>query len=152
MLALLAEALWIERTLASEVLPELVREADSEWLADALSAHLEETRGHAQRVEAVFVAAGAEPTSAASPALEGLRKAHDLHVDSVVEPRLRDLFLCDCAARTEHLEIALYTDLAGLAETIELDVRPIVEILGEERLALDAVGQVAERLRGALPA
>ena len=48
------------------------------------------------RVEAVFVAAGAEPTSAASPALEGLRRGHDQLVERVIEPRLKPVFCTIC--------------------------------------------------------
>jgi ferritin-like metal-binding protein YciE len=127
------------------VLPRLVREADSEWLADALSAHLEQTRGHAERLEAVFVAAGAEPAGASGQALPGAR-------DDVAEPRLRDLALCDAAARTEHLELALYTSLIGLAETLGLDAGPLQANLDEERQALAAVEHTAGRLREHLPA
>jgi ferritin-like metal-binding protein YciE len=134
------------------VLPKLVEEADSEWLADALAAHLEQTRGHAERLEEAFVAAGAEPTAAASPALEGLRKGHDALVDSVVEPRLRDLFLATCAAETEHLELALYSSLIGLAERLGLDSAPLVANRDDEREALEQVESTAGRLREQLPA
>jgi ferritin-like metal-binding protein YciE len=134
------------------VLPKLAREADSEWLAEALSAHLEQTREHAGRLEGVFVAAGAEPAAAASRALEGLRGEHDALVGSVVEPRLRDLFLAGGAAKTEHLEIALYTSLIGLAQRLGLDPDGLERNLEEERQALERVEDTARRLREQLPA
>src|SRR5690348_3382202 len=89
-LQLLSEALWVERMLAFEVLPGLLRECDSEWLSAALGLHLEQTREHAPRLESAFLTLGAEPVSAASEALEGLRRRHETLASKVVEPRLRD--------------------------------------------------------------
>ncbi|HEX6761596.1 MAG TPA: DUF892 family protein [Gaiellaceae bacterium] len=149
-LALLAEALWIERTLAHDVLPALEREADSEWLAQAFAAHLEGTRTHAGRVEQAFLAAGAEPASAASAALEGLRRGHDERVSSLNHPRLEDLFLVDAAARTEHLELALYASLVALAPQLGVDPSPLEANRDEERHALDELERVRGRLLSAL--
>jgi ferritin-like metal-binding protein YciE len=128
-----------------------VREADSEWLAEPLSAHLEETRVHVERVEAVFVAAGAEPTAAASPALDGLRRGHEALAGSIAEPRLADLALAGSAARTEHLELALYASLTGLAERLGLDAGPLQANVEEEQQALERFERAAELLRDALP-
>jgi ferritin-like metal-binding protein YciE len=149
-LALLAEALWIEHTLVHDVLPTLEREADSEWLAKPLGDHLETTRSHAARVEAAFLAVGAEPVSAASDALEGLRRAHDERVSSLNEPRLKDLFLVDAAARTEHLELALYESLAALAPPLGVDPGPLLANRDEERQALEELERVRGRLLAAL--
>jgi ferritin-like metal-binding protein YciE len=135
-LELLAEALWIERTLAHEVLPELGRESDSELLADPLAAHLEQTRAHAARVEEVFLALGAEPAAASSLAFEGLRRHHDALVPRVTAPRLRDLALVDAAARTEQLETALYGTLVELAAQVGVDSARLEQNRDEEREAL----------------
>ncbi|MGN6798072.1 MAG: YciE/YciF ferroxidase family protein [Gaiellaceae bacterium] len=145
-LQLLAEALWIEQTLAFEVLPQLHREADSELLAAPFAQHLEETRQHAERVSGVFVAAGSEPAGAASAMLEGIRKQHDMHVEQVMEPRLRDLFLVDCASRTEVVEAALYTSLIALAGPLGVDASALKENRGEEQGALRALDDVRGRL------
>jgi ferritin-like metal-binding protein YciE len=143
---LLAEALWIERILALEVLPALVREADSELLAQPLHEHLEQTRAHVTRVEEVFVSLGVEPVSAVSAALEGLRKQHDRHVGEAVEPRLRDLFLIDCAARTEAVEGQLYASLLALASGLEVDAAGPAQNRDEEDAALQSLHGVRSRL------
>ncbi len=132
------------------MLPRLEREADSEWLADALAEHLAQTRDHTARVEGAFATAGAEPTAAASNALEALCRNHDL-LPGIVEPRLRDVFLATEIAKIEHLEIALYQALAGLAVPLGLAVEPLEENLREEQQALERVEQTARRLRGRLP-
>ena len=150
-LQLLAEALWIERTLAFEVLPQLQRDADSELLAEPLAAHLVETRVHAERVEQVFLASAAEPTAAASAALEGLRRQYAELVEAIVEPRLRDLFLVSAAAKTEHLEIALYENLLRLAQHVGVETGSIEQIVAEERHALATLEDASATLLPNLP-
>lgn len=149
-LALLAEALWIERTLVHEVLPAVERESDSEWLAKALGAHLEVTRAHVGRVEAAFLAAGVEPASGASDALEGLKRGHEAQASSIREPRLKDLFLVDAAARTEHLELALYESLVALAPSLGVDPSPLEANRGDELHALEELERVRAQLLAAL--
>jgi ferritin-like metal-binding protein YciE len=151
-LQLLGEALWIERMLVFEVLPKVHEEADSELLADPLELHLEQTRAHAARVEALFATVGAEVSSGISHALEGLRRAHDELVSKVVEPRLKDLAIADGAARTEHLEIALYTSLIRLAKQLDVDSKPLARNLADEESALKQVERAAAALRAKLPA
>jgi ferritin-like metal-binding protein YciE len=147
----LAEVLWIERTLSFEVLPKLIDEVRDEELKQALSEHLEETRFHAARVEQAFQAAGAEATAARSAAFDGMKGQHESQ--EVKEPTLRDVFHAGAAVRTEHLELAIYDSLLGLAK--ELDLRDSADLLQqnrkEEDKALDRVAGIGGRLRGALP-
>jgi ferritin-like metal-binding protein YciE len=151
-LQLLGEALWIERMLVFEILPQVHREADSERLAEPLELHLEQTRAHVARVEAMFATVGAEVSSAISHSLEGLRRAHDELVPKVVEPRLKDLAIADAAARIEHLEIALYTSLIRIAEQLDIDPKPLERNVADERDALKQVERAAAELRAKLPA
>lgn len=132
------------------MLPELVREADSELLARPLHDHLEQTRAQVTRVEEAFVSLGVEPASAASAALEGLRKQHDQHLGEAVEPRLRDLFLIDCAARTEAVEGQMYASLLALASVLGAEASGLGRNRDEENAALQeldrARAQLLERL------
>lgn len=150
-LQLLGEALWIERILAFEVLPEVMREAESEWLVRPLEEHLVQTRTHADRVERVFLALGVEPSSNLSQPLEGLRRQHDELAPKLTESRLKDIFLAGAAARTEHLEIALYTSLLQLARQVGAETKPLEENLREEEHALREVERSVEKLREQLP-
>jgi len=128
------------------VLPELAREADSELLAEHLEQHLGQTRGHVGRVEGVFLALGVEPVSAASAVMEGLRRQHELHTGEAVEPRLHDLFLIDCAARTEAVESQLYEGLLALAGALDVDASGLAENRDEEVAALQALGEARRQL------
>jgi ferritin-like metal-binding protein YciE len=106
---------------------------------------------HAARLEPLFAAVGSEISPALSHALEGLQRAHDTLAPSVVEPRLKDLFLADGAIRTEHLEIALYSSLIPLAQQLGVSAEPLERNLGEERRALEELERAAAKLRGKLP-
>jgi ferritin-like metal-binding protein YciE len=138
----LAELLWIERTLEHEILPKAIDEVADEELKRALSDHLEETREHVRRVERSFLAAGAEPAAARTEVLAPRER-------DVREPTLAALGHAGEAARIEHLEIALYDAVIGLAPA------EAAELLGENRReeerALTAIERQAKRLRAVLP-
>ena len=54
----------------------------------------------------------------------------------MAEPRLRDLFLVDCAARTEVVEQILYDSLLALAATVGAVPGPLEASRDEEADAL----------------
>jgi ferritin-like metal-binding protein YciE len=138
--------------LAFEVLPQVLEEAQSEWLVRPLEEHLVQTRTHVERVEQVFASLGVDPSSNLSQPLEGLRRQHDELAPKLTESRLRDIFLADAAARTEHLELALYRSLIQLAPVVGVDPKPLEENVREEKQALDEVVRSVEKLREQLPA
>ena len=127
-LQLLGEMLWTERTLAFEALPELRRDVTAEGLAQAVDEHLEQTKEHAARLEQVFRAAGAEPSSNLSPPAEKLAEHRKQFAANVPEDRLKDVLNAAAAAATEHLEIAMYDALIELAGALDLgDARGLLE-------------------------
>ncbi len=134
------------------MLPQLRREVDSEWLAEPIEKHLEQTREHVRRVESVFLSIDVEPSSNASAALQALQREHDELVSKAVEPRLRDLLLASAIAKSEHLELAIYDSLLLLADTVGVATDPLEQNRKEEERALDEVERAARRLRERLPA
>jgi ferritin-like metal-binding protein YciE len=148
----LAELLWIERILEFQALPKLRDEARDEELRQAFVQHLEETRRHVGRVEQAFLSLRAEPASARSAALESLLQQHDEQAANVKEPRLRDLFHAGGGIRAEHLELAVYESVIGLAETLAYS-QP-AELLAknrqDEERALELLEQLARKLRAEL--
>jgi ferritin-like metal-binding protein YciE len=143
----------VERTLSFEVLPKLQRAVVSEGLASAVAEHLEQTKEHAGRLEQVFRALEAEPSSNLSPPVEQLARHHDELSDSFTDDRLADVFHAFAAATTEHHELASYDTLLALAPAVELadDARACLERnRGEEEEALQRLESELERLAGAL--
>ncbi|HKB93096.1 MAG TPA: DUF892 family protein [Gaiellaceae bacterium] len=153
-LQLLGELLWTERTLAFEVLPTLVGQAKSEGLVNALAEHLEETKEHAARLEPVFRAVGAEPSSNFSPPVEKLAEHHDELASSFTDDRLADVFHAAAAATTEHHELAAYEALLRLGGMLDIgDARELLEHnRDEEARALERLESELDRLVGALAA
>jgi ferritin-like metal-binding protein YciE len=135
------------------VLPKLQRAVTSEGLAAAVSEHLEQTREHGPRLEEVFRAVEAEPSSNLDPSLEQLAQHHDELAEKLPDDRLADVFHAAAAAATEHHELAAYDALLALAPAVELpkDAREALERnLAEEAEALRRVEHELQRLAGDL--
>lgn len=140
--------LWTERTLAFEALPALRRDATAEGLVQAVDEHLEETKEHAARLEQVFRAVGAEPSSNLSPVAEKLAQHRSQLADELPDDRLRDVLNASAAAATEHHEIAMYDVLLALGEAVDLgDARGLLEQnRNEEANALERLRSELEKL------
>lgn len=144
----LSDLLFVERQLAFEVIPELLGQVSDPELTHALSEHLEVTKRHAQDLEGVFRAVGAEPGAMHSFAFAGLEHQHSSRSSSIVTPRLADVFHATAAAHAEHYEIAAYRTLIALAGTIANEqARGVLERnLADEQEALAAIEQATDQL------
>lgn len=116
--------LWVELTLAEDVLPELfdlVHSTDLKW---SVERHIHETRGHVKNIRHVFAKLEEAGDPEATPALSALKKEHDTLVSAIPEEdeTLLDLAHTDAIARTEHYEIAAYSGLVHLAKALGLDL------------------------------
>ena len=134
------------------MLPELLKAIESEGLHGAVAEHLEQTREHGPRLEEVFRAVGAEPSSNLSPPVEKLARHHDEVAGSIANDRLADVFHASAAAATEHLELAMYDAVLALADAVALgDSRKLLERnRDEEAGALKKLQSELERLAGEL--
>jgi ferritin-like metal-binding protein YciE len=140
--------LWVERTLAFEVLPKLYDEVRSQKLAQVVADHLAQTKEHATRLEQVFRAVDAEPSSNLNAPVEKLAQQHDELAQKIVDERLADAFHAAAAATTEHHELAGYDALLALSAAVGLgDARELLEQnRKEEEQALEKLEQELERL------
>jgi ferritin-like metal-binding protein YciE len=147
-LTVLSDLLFVERQLAFEVLPELIKEVADPELAHGLAEHLAQTKRHAQDLEHVFRSVGAEPSSDHSFAFGGLQEQRSARAGSIVTLRLKDVFNATAATHTEHYEIAAYQTLIALADSIGTDeTRATLERnLDDERQALTLLEQAIGRL------
>lgn len=144
----LGDILFIERMLAFEVLPELLKQATDPELAAAIADHLAETKQHVTNVERAFEAVGAEPSSDHSPPFVGLKDQHSKIAGNIKSPVLGDLWHAAAAIHTEHYEIAAYRHLRLLAQALgneDLD-RLLAENLDQEEHALGRLEQTATEL------
>lgn len=132
-------------------LKKLAKEANTDELRRGFETHLEETRGHIERVQQVAEQFGATARGAKSPAAEGLELQHSAFAsvaDEAILPEVLDLVALSSACATEHHEIALYEDLIQLAGTLGMSaaVLPLEEVLQQERNMLERAKQMAGRI------
>jgi ferritin-like metal-binding protein YciE len=143
----LGDILYVERKLASEVLPKLIEEVSDEEFRSGLESHLEQTRQHVANVEEVFELLGEAPQEEECIGFEGLRKEHDQLVEEC-SSALIDIVDVGAAARTENYEIAAYEGLRRLAKAMgeEQAVGLLDANLKQEKDTLREVEKIATRL------
>ncbi len=143
----LGDILYVERALVGEALPKLIAEVQDEELRGALEEHLDETRGHVERVEKVFSLMDEEVSAEECIGFEGLTKEHAQLVEET-DADLIDLVDLGAAARTENYEIAAYETLRRMAKALGEDdaVELLDENLREEKDALRTVERLATRV------
>jgi ferritin-like metal-binding protein YciE len=145
---LLGELLFVERRLADSVIQELASAAKSEELREALEQHRTETTQHAVRVEVAFRQIGVAPTSNLCRPFESAVAQHDDLQRAIVGPKLADFFHAQAALQTEHWEIASYTAILALANSMGLDgeLGGLRTSLMEEEQARNLLAELVERL------
>lgn len=138
-----------------QMLPTLAREATSNNLSKAFEQHLKETRGQIDNLEQVFSELGKRAQGERCPGIEGIKREHDEFMqDESPASSVRDMFLTDAAARTEHYEIAAYTGLVAKARALgETEAAKLLnENLKQEKEALKKVETISkDLLKGAKP-
>jgi ferritin-like metal-binding protein YciE len=137
--------LLIERTkdlyyAEGQVLKALPRMADAAVNVDLKAAfmdHLEETRGHVNRLDKVFKLLATQTKGKICPSMRGLVEESFMGIRTNPPSAIRDALLIGVAQRIEHYEIAAYGTVRAFA--IELGEHEVAEIfqktLEEEGLA-----------------
>ena len=104
-----------------KALPKMAAAATSQELRTGFEEHLEQTKGHAQRLEKIFSALDEKPTGKKCKAMQGLVSEGSEMIKEDFEGEVKDAGLISAAQRVEHYEIAAYGT-----------VRTYASILGEE--------------------
>ena len=148
--ARLRQMLWVELQLSEKVLPRLLEQAHSIDLKHGFQRHLLETERHVATVREILHELEAPAGPEESPALQGLVREHEELVAQVAGDSrlLEDLAHAQAASATEHLEMAAYDSLSGLAEALgeeEIATR-LREVMEQEELALELVDRSQAKL------
>ncbi|GAA0878380.1 ferritin-like domain-containing protein [Algoriphagus jejuensis] len=140
----LKDIYWAEKALVKS-LPKMKKNATSEDLSEAISAHLEETKEHVTRLERVFSLLGKKATAKKCDAMEGLLEEGTEIMESCEEGAMRDAGIIAAAQKVEHYEIATYGTLRQFAETLKLsEVEELLsKTLEEEKNADLKLSEVA---------
>ena len=117
-----------------KALPKLAKAAEDEDLERAFTTHLEQTRGHVDRLKKVFEVLDEKPTGKHCKGMEGLVEEGQEAIDEDEEGSFYDIGLIGAAARVEHYEIAGYTAVIAMASGLGLaKISQLLEAnLGEE--------------------
>lgn len=126
-----------EQKLMNKGLPSMIESARSTELRSALEHHLDETRGHIQRLERVFTSIGAQAKTTDNDVLDEMMKAAKDSTGHIEDSPLRDTALIANGNIIEHYEIALYGTLIAYAHALGLQdvVTALEQTLAEEKAA-----------------
>jgi ferritin-like metal-binding protein YciE len=91
-----------------KALPKMAKAASTTELQTAFEGHLEETRGHVQRLEQIFEKMGEKASGKTCRAMQGLVEEGKEIIDDAGEDEVRDAGLIAAAQRVEHYEMAGY--------------------------------------------
>jgi ferritin-like metal-binding protein YciE len=109
----------------TKALPKMAKASKSDDLRSGFEEHLEQTKGHVQRLEQIFESLGEKPTGKKCKGMEGLIEEGDEMIkEEELEDDARDAGLISAAQRVEHYEIAAYGS-----------VRTYANLLGDEKAA-----------------
>src|ERR1700675_946877 len=117
----------------TKALPKMAKAATSDELRAGFEEHLEQTRGHVERLERLFMELDEKRTGKKCKGMEGLVEEGDEMIKrDELEGEALDAGLISAAQRVEHYEIAAY----GC-------VRTYANLLGED----DAAGLLEQTLK-----
>jgi ferritin-like metal-binding protein YciE len=110
-------------------LPKVAEAAHSEELKQAISEHLEETKGHVKRLEQAAGLLGIAGNATTCKAMQGLVAEGEEILAKQGDPVVKDAAIIAAAQRIEHYEIAAYGTARTLAN--ELDQTEAEKLFGE---------------------
>jgi ferritin-like metal-binding protein YciE len=118
-----------------KALPKMAKASSSEELRQGFEEHLEQTKGHVERLEQIFEALDENPKGKKCAGMEGLVKEGSEVMDEDFEGAVMDAALIGAAQRVEHYEIAAYGTIIAFAEQLgeSEHVSLLKETLEEEK-------------------
>ena len=129
-----------------KALPKMIKASASDELSSALEAHLEETRGHVERLERVFESLDMRPRGKHCAGMAGiLEEGADL-IEEDGDEAVLDAGFVAAAQRVEHYEITAYGSLMAWAKALGLKdaLSLLKENEQEEKAADQKLTRIAE--------
>ena len=127
-------------------LPKMIDKAGDGPLRQAFETHLEETRGHVQRLEQAFQMMGEEAKGTTCPAIDGIIEEADDIAGDIADKNVLRAALAAAAQAVEHYEITRYGTLVAWAKELgRSDLADLFEqTLREEKATDEKLTQLAE--------
>jgi ferritin-like metal-binding protein YciE len=131
-----------------KALPKMAKAASSNELRKGFEEHLEQTKGHVQRLEKIFQALSENPKGKKCKGMEGLIEEGSEAMQEDFEASVMDAALIGAAQRVEHYEIAGYGTVRSMAETLGEDdhVSLLEKTLEEEKETDERLTELAGQI------
>lgn len=133
----------------TKALSKMAKAATSDDLRAGFEEHLEQTKGHVERLETIFKELGEKPTGKKCKGMEGLvEEGNEMIKEGDLEGEALDAGLISAAQRVEHYEIAAYgcartyANLLGEDDAAEL----LEQTLKEEKETDQKLTKLAEKI------
>jgi ferritin-like metal-binding protein YciE len=132
----------------TKALPDLVENSSDPELSAAFNAHLEETRGHVSKLQALLKRNADDDSTETCKVIGALTTQASDTIKDVTNPQVRDIALIGAAQQVEHHEIAVYGTLSRWAALLGQndDVSLLKSIEGEEIKADKLLTQIARKV------
>lgn len=140
----LKDIYWAEKTLKTAI-PNMIKNATSKQLIEALTSHLKETESHIKRLEQVFEILGKKAVAVKCEAMAGLVKEASEIMEDCEAGAMCDAVIIAAGQKVEHYKIASYGTLHQFAETLGLKIAATIleKTLNEEKAANQKLTEVA---------
>ncbi len=140
----LKKALDMEQKI-TKALPDLIENSSDPQLAEAFRNHLEQTKGHVSKVQALLRINQGDDSAETCKVIDSLTSEASDTIKDVTDPSVRDIALISAAQQVEHHEIAVYGTLRRWAEIIgrSSDAAILESIEAEEEKADELLSQIA---------
>jgi len=121
----------------TKALPKLAKGAESPELRAAFESHLEETKGHVERLDQIFELLGKSSRGKMCHGMEGLLEEGSEMLEELEKGPVRDAALIAAAQRVEHYEMAAYGSVRAFAKLLKQNeiVKLLEQTLNEEKAA-----------------
>ena len=131
-----------------KALPKMAKAASSEELRSGFEEHLEQTKGHVQRLEQIFEMLDESPKGKKCKGMEGLVEEGSEVMEEDFEDALLDAALIGAAQRVEHYEIAAYGTVRAFAEELgeSEHVSLLEQTLEEEKETDEKLTELAKQI------
>jgi len=131
-----------------KALPKVAKAATSNKLRTAVEEHLEQTRGHVDRLKEILDSLGEKATGKKCAGMMGILKEGEKMMDEDFEAEVMDAALISAAQRVEHYEIAGYGCVATYAKLLrENDAEALLrQTLDEEKETDEKLTELASSI------
>jgi len=134
----------------TKALPRMAKASGNEELRNAITEHLEVTKGQVQRLEQCFEHLEEKPRSKPCKGMRGIIEEGSEMLQENLEDTVMDIAIAAGGRKIEHYEMVAYESLQAIAE--QLGLREVAELLGEtleeERQADQQLNEICQQVLG----